>query len=131
MGENSSPARLSLQIGSRQPVGAGATGRANLSMQEQDTAWLKSKFAEVNWQGSITFKEYLTDLRRAQKTGYAVDRDKYYLGISTVSAAFDQVKTGQRYCLTGVLLSGAHNNTSINEVGRDLKSAAQTLASFS
>ena len=131
MGENSSPARLSLQIGSRQPVGAGATGRANLSMQEQDTAWLNSKFTEVNWQGSITFKEYLTDLKQAQKTGYAVDRDKYYLGISTVSAAFDQAKTGQRYCLTGVLLSGAHDNSSINKVGRDLKSAAQRLASFS
>ena len=131
MGENSSPARLSLQIGSRQPVAAGATGRSNLSMQQQDTAWLKSKFAEVKWQGSISFDEYLEDINQARESGYAIDRDKYYLGISTVSAAFDQAKTGRRYCLTGVLLSGAHDAKSIDKVGRDLKLAALKLADLS
>lgn len=131
MGENSSPARLSLQIGSRQPVAAGATGRSNLSMQQQDIAWIKSKFGEVEWQGSISFDEFLDDINQARTAGYAVDRDKYYLGISTVSAAFDQANTGRRYCLTGVLLSGAHDAKSIDKVGRDLKSAALKLADFS
>lgn len=131
MGENSSPARLQLQIGSRQPIGAGATGRANLSMHDYETAWLKSKFTEVHWQGSINFDEYLADIKRAQKAGYAIDRDKYYLGISTVSAGFDEAKMGGRYCLTAVLLSGAHDAKSIDKVGRDLKSAAKDLSKFS
>ena len=131
MGENSSPARLSLQIGSRQPIAAGATGRSNLSMNEDDARWLKSKFSEVHWQGSISFDEYLEDINRAREVGYAIDRDKYYLGISTVSAAFDHAKTGQRYCLTAVLLSGAHDAESIKQVGSDLKSAALKLTSFS
>ena len=131
MGENSSPARLSLQIGSRQPVGAGATGRSNLSMHEDDIPWLESKFAEVDWQGKISFDEYLKDIKRAREAGYAIDQDKYYLGISTVSAAFDHTRTGRRYCLTGVLLSGAHNAKSIEKVGRDLASAALKLAACS
>lgn len=130
MEENSSPARLSLRIGSRQPIGAGATGRSNLSMHQQDVSWLKTKFAEVDWQGPISFDEYLKDINRAREAGYAIDKDKYYLGISTVSATFDQVKTERRYCLTAVLLSGAHDAESIDEVGRDLKSAASKLVSF-
>lgn len=130
MGENSSPARLSLQIGSRQPIGAGSTGRANLSMHKENTAWLKTKFSEVNWEGPITFEEYLNDINKARENGFAVDRDKYYLGISTVSTAFDESKTGRRYCLTAVLLSGAHNAESIDLVGQVLQSAASKLASY-
>ena len=127
MGENSSPARLSLQIGSRQPIGAGATGRANLSMHEQNIPWLKSKFAEVHWQGSIDFNEYLKDINQARERGYAIDRDKYYLGISTISTTVDESKTGRRYCLTAVLLSGAHSPESIDAVGHDLKAQAARL----
>jgi len=130
MGENSSLARLQMQIGSRQPIGAGATGRANLSMNDIDTAWLKAKFSEVHWQGSIDFDEYLADIKKAKEAGYAIDRDKYFLGISTVSAAFDEAKMGGRYCLTAVLLSGAHDEKSIDQVGRDLKSAVTNLAKF-
>lgn len=130
MGENSSPARLSLQIGSRQPIGAGATGRANLSMDQENVSWLKSKFAEVTWQGAITFDEYLQEISMARKHGYAIDRDKYYLGIATVSSPFDDSRTGRRYCLTAVLLSGAHDADSIDDVGNDLKSAATNLSQF-
>jgi len=130
MGENSSLARLSLQIGSRQPIGAGSTGRANLSTQEQSNAWLKSKFSEVDWQGSINFEEYLSDINKARDQGFAVDKDKYYLGITTVSTAFAESKTGRQYCLTAVLLSGAHDDQSIDQIGHDLKSAASKLISF-
>ena len=127
MGENSSPARLSLRIGSSQPIGAGATGKANLSMEDHDKKWLKAKFAEVDWQGDLAFEDYLKDIDQARKNGYALDRDNYYLGISTVSSAFDNAKTGRRYCLTAVLLSGAHDPRSLAAVGKDLRSEAQRL----
>lgn len=130
MGENSSPARLSLQIGSRQPIGAGATGRACLSMHNDDASWLEDKFSEVHWQGKLDFEEYLNDLKKAKKRGYSVDRDKYYLGISTVSSAFDDVKTGRRYCLTAVLLSGAHDAKSIQAVGKDLCAETEVLRTY-
>lgn len=131
MGESSAAARVSLQIGARQPIGAGSTGRASLAMGEDDTQWLKAKFSEVKWQGVMSFDEYLADIRLAQKVGYAIDRDKFNLGISTVAAAFDEAKTGRRYCLTAVLLSGAHDDDSIAVVGRDVKAAAVSLAGFS
>lgn len=132
MGENSSLARLSMQIGSRQPIAAGATGRANLSMRadDNDTSWLESKFKEVQWQGELSFNDYLKDIKRARKRGYGVDRDKYYLGISTVSSAFNNAKTGRRYCLTAVLLSGAHSAKTIDAVGHELLSEAETLSNY-
>lgn len=131
LGQNSSAARLQLQIGSRQPIGAGASGRAALSMYQEGIAWLQSKFAEVHWEGPISFDEYITEINKARELGYAVDRDKFYLGISTVSAAFVEANTGKRYCLTAVLLSGAHDEESIDLVGQDLIAAAQSLASIS
>lgn len=131
LGQNSSPARLQLQIGSRQPIGSGASGRAALSTYDEDIPWMKAKFAEVQWEGSISFEEYLADIQKAREVGYATDRDKFYLGISTVSAAFIEARTGKRYCLTAVLLSGAHDADSIQSVGRDLKSAAMSLAKLS
>lgn len=130
MGENSSLARLSMEIGSRQPIAAGATGRANLSRQDHDIAWLKSKFAEVQWQGDLSFDDYLDEIKLAQEHGYSVDRDKYYLGISTVSSAFGGAKTGRQYCITAVLLSGAHDEKSISIVGQDLLKEAKTLSNF-
>lgn len=131
LGQNSSPARLQLQIGSRQAIGAGATGRAALSIYDKNKQWMKDQFKKVHWQGEISFKEYMADVDRAKEVGYAIDRDKYYLGISTVSAAFIERKTGKRYCLTAVLLSGAHDDESINSVGNDLKSAAMKLKNLS
>lgn len=130
MGENSSPARLHLRIGSRQPIAAGSSGRAALSMYPENIPWMKSRFAEVEWQGSINFNEYLADIKAAREAGYAVDRDKFYLGISTVSAGFDEPKTGRKYCLTAVLLSGAHDADSIIAVGCDLKSTAVKLSNI-
>ncbi len=127
MGENSSPARLQLQIGTRLPSGAGATGRANLSLHEADTDWLKTKFSEVRWQAPIEFDEYLDDLKNAKADGYAIDRDKYYAGVSAVSSAFEDSKTGRTFCITAVLLSGAHDENSLRRVGRDLKRAAAEL----
>ena len=128
MGQNSSPARVQLQIGSRQPIASGASGRAALSTYQKDTPWLAAKFAEVMWQGSINFEDYLRDVEQAEHAGYAIDRDKYHLGISTVSAAIFEKNTNKRYCLTAVLLSGAYDNDAINAIGNDLKSEVDKLS---
>ena len=130
MGQNSSAVRIQLQIGSRQPLGAGATGRAHISVspRREDDFWLKARFDEVNWQGDITFEQYLREIEQARELGYAVDRDAYYPGMSSVAAAFDQVETGHRYCLTAVLLSGAHDNQSIKSIGKELVAITKKLS---
>lgn len=131
MGQSSSRVTLLLKIGSHQPFGAGSVGRAVLAMSQNDIPRFKMVFSGLTWEGSITFDEYLDDINKARQQGFAVDRDKYFLGITTVSTAFLDRKTGRAYCLTAVLLSGAHDESSINAVGSDLKSAAQSIVDIS
>ena len=74
-----------------------------------------------------TLDEYQQDIEKASADGYAMDRDNFFLGVSAVAAAFTEPSTKRRYCLSAVVLSGAHNETSLTAVGRDLYKAARRL----
>ena len=131
MGEAPTPARLNIHIGLNFPMGAGSAGRAFLARHCHDTERLRRAFDEVNWRGSISFEQYEADVKKAARLGYAIDRDKLYPGVTTISAAFLDEVTHREYCLSVFLLSPAHSQGSLKSIGEDVRASAMRLADLS
>ncbi len=130
--QNSIAHNIQLQIGTRQPIAAGATGRAILSRNDvsylNNSPWLNSQFQKVIWQGEITLNDYREQVIQAKKVGYAVDKDQYFEGMSAISSVFEERNTGRLHAITAVLYSAGLENQVIESVGQELKLIAKELS---
>lgn len=128
MGEAATPARLNIRIGQNFPIGAGSAGRAFMARHANDFERLARAFSEVTWQGSITLEQYVSEVKKVVRNGYAIDKDILYPGVTTISSAFFEPETKREFCLSVFLLSPALNAKTIRAIAEEVRSSASHLA---
>lgn len=125
--EQTARVRLNIDVGYTQAVGRGSVGRAVLSQFLDDTAFIESAFKEVKWEGDITLSEYIKDIHQAAKRGYAVDRNKLFLGGTSISVLLPEPIAGQQYCISFFGISSRYKRNEIEQIGRYSLSVAKKL----
>lgn len=87
LGESGAATRIHMQVGQRQPIGGGATGRALAAAQGIDAARLEARFSSVRWEQALDFGTYRQQVLDAVRAGYAVD-DRYgHAGVRSIAVA--------------------------------------------
>ncbi|MET0375255.1 MAG: IclR family transcriptional regulator C-terminal domain-containing protein [Rhizorhabdus sp.] len=127
--EGDSLMRIHMSVGQRLPMLMGAVGRAiagKLCIPEQD---LREEFSRLRWQAPLTFEEYFAQVCEAREQGFAVDRDNFATGVTTVAVAIRDANGAVSYGLSGILFSGQHAADSIARVGQDLIGLADWASS--
>lgn len=127
--ESEAATRIHMAIGQRQPLAAGATGRAFLSYADPDQGELRSLFDDVRWQKPLAFATYRGQLASARKCGFAIDADWLLSGITTVAAALAGDTGRSRYSLSATMFSGRHSAEALDRIGADLAACAAQIES--
>lgn len=125
LGESGAATRIHMQVGQRQPIGGGATGRALAAAQGVDPARLETRFTAVRWERPLEFALYLQQVSDAAQAGYAVD-DRYgHAGVRSIAVAVP--RTDPALCLSVSFFADAARDTDA-AVGAALQELAAQLA---
>ncbi len=125
--ESEAATRIHMAIGQRQPLAAGATGRASLCQADIDVDELRNLFNDVRWQRPLAFATYRSQLAASRKCGFAIDADWLLSGITTVAVALAADMGRTRYSLSATMFSGRHTPDALDRIGTDLATTANHI----
>lgn len=113
---------LHMSIGQRLPAYLAAFGRCMAAHRQLSTDSLKAEFDELRWQSAPSFDTYRREVEQAKVDGYAIDRDNFVRGITTISALI--LKDGEPVgAISAVGLSGQFTTDDLNALASDLRGA--------
>lgn len=118
--------RLHLADAQRQPLGAGAAGRALAAAQNVDASELARRFATVRWQSDLSFETYARQVRDAKIAGYAIDEGFAHRGVCTVAAGISDVAPG--FSLSVSIFAGTRREADVRSLGDELAHLRSQLA---
>jgi DNA-binding IclR family transcriptional regulator len=78
--------RVHMRLGQRMPLLIGAVGRVMAAYGGLSEHEIRRRFAQLRWQGSIGFREYMTQVREGAQRGSMVDGSNHVSGVVTVAA---------------------------------------------
>ncbi|CAH1690966.1 Transcriptional regulator [Hyphomicrobiales bacterium] len=118
---------IHMKVGQRLPSYLAAFGRCMAAHRQLADEELKRAYADLRWQNAPSFDTYKREVELARVHGYAVDRDNFVRGVTTISSLIfkNQVPIG---ALSTVGISGQFTSDDLNYVAADLKQAAQEIS---
>lgn len=123
LSESEAATRIHMAVGQRQPIAAGATGRALLA-RFADDADIEAHFNGVRWERPITLAEYRAQLERTRELGFGADIGQYNSGVTTVACALADPDHRTHYGLSISIFTGSRDEAGIALIGADLRKAA-------
>lgn len=124
--ESDAGMRLILADDQRQPLGAGAAGRALAAAQMIGETELARRFSSVRWQADLPFETYAQQVETAVQKGFALDRGHAHRGVFTAAAALAGIAPG--FCLTASFVAGSRTDGEIEMLGAALAHLRDELA---
>lgn len=121
--------RLTLADNQRQPLGAGAAGRAIAAAQGIDKIELERRFASVRWQAALSLATYTRQVDEAATRGFALDRGFAHRGVYTAAAAITEIPPG--FCLTASCVEGSRTDQELATFSSALAELRNELVSCS
>ncbi|MBB6425525.1 helix-turn-helix domain-containing protein [Sphingopyxis sp. JAI128] len=121
--------RLALADNQRQPLGAGAAGRAIAAAQAVDRAELERRFSQVRWQTALAFTDYARQVDEAAARGFSLDRGYAHRGVSTAGVATTEIAPG--FCMTASCVAGSRSDSELETLGSTLAGLCRELVSHS
>ncbi len=123
--ESDAGMRLALADNQRQPLGAGAAGRAIAAAQAIDKSELERRFLPVRWQADLPFTLYAQQVDEAAKKRFALDRGYAHRGVYTAAVAMAAIAPG--FCLTASCVAGSRTDSELETLGTALVALADEL----
>ncbi|SEH18848.1 transcriptional regulator, IclR family [Sphingopyxis sp. YR583] len=128
-GESDAGMRLTLADDQRQPLGAGAAGRAITAAQAVDAAELARRFGSVRWQTELAFEAYASQVDEARTKGFAVDHGHAHRGVFTAASALTDIAPG--FCITASFVAGSRSERELETIGAALSKLGKEIALLS
>ena len=127
--ENESAIRVHMSVGQRLPMYLAALGRCMAAHSGLGTQELEQRFGQLRWDTKPSFEQYMKEVERARKTGYAVDNGNYAKGVTTVSAAVLNEHQKPIMAISAVGFTGRMNADDIGEMGEFIRNCANKVSS--
>lgn len=118
--DTASAVRIHMTLGQRLPLFIGALGRcfaAFSGMQRED---IRTHFDMLRWASPPDFEEYWDDVQETRERGYAIDRDHFMLGITSVAAPVLDDKNIAVMVINGIGFTGQFTDLSLRSLTDDL-----------
>lgn len=119
--------RLHARIGQRLPLLAGASGRVMAACGGLEETEIRSQFPTVRWGRPLSISEFLEDVRKVHKTGWAIDDDLYLPGATSVAAPIYNLQGTLRATLSATMLRGQHDRKTVKEIALEVKKLADAF----
>ena len=112
--------RAHMPVGQRLPLFVGAFGRAFAAFSGQSRTELKRSFDIIRWENPPDFETYWREVETTARLGYAVDRDNFARGVTSVAAPIlDQGQTAVMV-ISAMGFSGQFSPAALDTITNDL-----------
>lgn len=119
------PMRLDMEVKQRMPLMLGAVGRALAAQKKLSENELRTHFKHARWEGQITAKQYISEVRDAERRGYGVDHEALYPGVVSVASLIVDHNGRAIYGLTASGFTITMSDETTQEVGERLAAIAR------
>lgn len=120
--------RVQMDIGQRLPLYIAAFGRCLAAYAGMAKDELRTHFDAMRWQNAPNFDDYHRDVEMAAKLGYAVDRDNFSRGATTVAALLFDDSNQPVMAISGVDFSAALDGARLTRIAEDIRDRAERLS---
>lgn len=120
--------RIYMEIGHRQPIGAGAAGRCVLAARRLSKHAVLAIFKTIRWHRPLVAETYWEQVCLARELGWAVDENDLFQGITSVAAPVLDHRNEPRYLVAISAFSGRHGTEEIEEMGTALLAVTREMA---
>ncbi|TNF04550.1 MAG: hypothetical protein EP321_06845 [Sphingomonadales bacterium] len=118
--ETQSLMRIRMSIGQRLPMLVGAVGRAYAAELDLTREQIENEFRKLRWQQPPSMADFRQDVEVCRQRGYAVDRNNFAAGVTTIAVAFRDAQDHLRYGISAIRFSANETDTDTQEIGKAL-----------
>jgi DNA-binding IclR family transcriptional regulator len=115
-----STVRLSMRIGQRLPVYAGAMGRCFAAFSEVPETELREQFSSVRLAQPMPTEQWLDELKQVRQKGYAVDSGHLTKGITTVSVPVFDANAQPFLAISAIVLDEQVSDSALATLASDM-----------
>jgi len=120
--------RVDMSDGSRLPTFVGAVGRCYAALRNLPRAELRKRFDALQWQAPPSFEDYVADVERARRDGYAFDLGQLFKGLEIAAAVVTDAEGRPRLGISGISIAGQLSREDIERLGVDLRDCADWIS---
>ena len=120
--------RLDMDIKQRLPRFGGAVGRAWAAALKLSDAELRDGFAALRWEGRITGRAYIKEVREAEQFGYAIDDEALYRGVVSVGTVITDRQGVPIFGLTSSDIAHNLDAAKIKRLGEEMASLSRAFS---
>lgn len=126
--ESGSAIRVHMTIGQRLPIFIAALGRCMAAHSGLGRNELRRHFENLRWESPPDFETYLKEVNMARESGFAVDRDNFVRGVTTVSSPILDSDGHATSAISAVGFTGQFSDESLDTLSKDLRRHASDIS---
>lgn len=126
--EATSAIQIHMRIGHRLPLLVGALGRCMAAHAGFPIDEMRRQYAKVRQDGPQSFEQFLEEVEAARVDGYAVDRDGFARGVTTVSSPVLDAEGTPFLALSAVGLTAQFSDERVAAMAADLRDTTQRIS---
>ncbi len=119
--------QIHMRVGQRLPILVGALGRCMAAHADFSPDELRSMYASLRSDSLVPFEQFLDEVEEAKRVGYAVDRDHFVRGITTISSAVLDPAGRPSLAISAVTLTAQCSAADASRMGADIHERAQRI----
>ena len=123
----SSTIQIHMRIGHRLPLLVGALGRCMAAHAGLPDEELKRQYAEIRQDHPVPFEQFLKEVAEVRETGFAVDRDGFERGITTVSSVVLDADGYPYLAISAIGLTAQCASETVASIGAELRDTTRRL----
>jgi DNA-binding IclR family transcriptional regulator len=86
---------------------------------------IRQQFEVLRWENPPEFEEYWDDLKEARTRGYAIDRDHFVRGITTIAAPVFDAAGAPVLVVSAVGFSGQFSDAALRAIADEAKACSE------
>jgi DNA-binding IclR family transcriptional regulator len=120
--------RVQMDVGQRLPLYIAAFGRCLAAHEDLAKEELRAHFDVMRWQDPPDFEDYYQDVRAAAKLGYALDKDHFSRGATTVASLIFDDSNNPVMAISAVGFTAALEGERLTRIAEDIRDHARALS---
>ncbi len=125
--ETQSLMRIQMSVGQRLPMMVGAVGRAFAAEMNMTQEQIEMEFAKLRWQTPPSINDFRQEVDACRQHGYAVDRNNFAAGVTTVAIVFPDAQDHLRYGISAIRFSANAREVETPAIGSALVELKQNF----
>lgn len=125
--DSNAAVRIHLRQGQRFPLLIGASGRVMAAFGGIEEAEIRRRFPGLKWNRPVTVEDYLKQIEKTRKTGWAIDDGNFVAGMVTVAVPIYNEANTLRGVVSAAMFRGQHDKATIKKIVDELKAYSTAL----